>query len=86
MLGLTHGQGFSEALKLTEFSHVLVAGTDEMCYIAMPENNGEEGIVVYIYEGLDTDESLEYIEDALNLPANPKELESNIESFNAFEF
>jgi hypothetical protein len=86
MVGLTHGQGFSEVLKLSEFSQVIVAGEDEMQYMTIPTDNGEVGTVVYIYEGLDSEQYLKYIGDDLELESNPIELDSNIESFRAFVY
>jgi hypothetical protein len=84
MVGLTHGQGFSEVLKLSQFKQVLVAGEDEMQYLTKPDDDSENGTVVYVYVGLDSEKYLDYIGDKLDLKSNPIEVDSNIESFRAF--
>jgi hypothetical protein len=55
-----------------------------MQYLTMPADNGEVGTVVYIYEGLDSEQYLNYIGDDLELDSNPIEMDSNIESFRTF--
>jgi hypothetical protein len=86
MVGLTHGQGFSEVIKLSQFKQVLVAGEDEMQYLTKPDDDSENGTVVYVYVGLDSEKYLDYIGDKLDLKSNPIELDSNIESFRAFVY
>lgn len=59
MIGLSHGQGFSEFKKLIEYDNVLVVGIDEIDINTFELlKTANKGNVIYIYKGLDAENIL----------------------------
>ncbi len=84
MVGFDHGQGFPEAVKLSEFRNVLVVGQHEMDMIEPLDSPDSQGMLIYIYEGLETIEILEIALEEMQLSESYEEIESDIESFRAY--
>ena len=84
MIGFDHGQGFPEVLKLWKFQNVLVVGQHEMDMIEPIDNSDSKGMVIYIYEGLETEEFLDIALEKMQGKESYEEIESDIESFRAY--
>ena len=83
MVGSDRGQGFSEAVKLSEFHEVLVVGAQELDDVTKPDR-AESGTVIYVFEALDVDEILTRVSEQMALSENYTEISSDMYCFRAF--
>ena len=83
MIGFDHGQGFSEAVKLTEFANVLVVGRTELDGITVAEEQLDR-LVVYVFAGMDVDETLDELSQRAGIKDSWMQIDSDIESFQAY--
>lgn len=83
MIGYDHGQGFPEALKLSEFQNVLVVGYQEMEMIE-PSEMGCTKLVIYVWDGLETEQILAQTADRLLITNDFREVQSDITNFRAY--
>lgn len=83
MIGFDHGQGFSEAVKLSEFANVLVVGRAELEGITVAEEQLDR-LVVYVFAGMDVDETLDELSQRAEIKNSWTQIDSDIESFQAY--
>lgn len=83
MIGFDHGQGFSEAVKLSEFANVLVVGRTELDGITVAEEQLDR-LVVYVFAGMDVDATLDTLSQKTGRNSTWTQIDSDIESFQAY--
>lgn len=86
MIGSDHGQGFSEAVKLSEFGKVLVVGMQETDAIAPLSEDSAQGTVIYIFNALEVEEVLSLAAQKMELGGDYEEIPSDIDCFRAFVY
>lgn len=83
MIGYDHGQGFSEAVKLSEFANVLVVGRSELDdAVLVPERL--DRLVVYVFAGMDVDGTLEELSQKTGAKGVWTQIDSDVDSFQAY--
>ena len=83
MIGYDHGQGFSEAVKLSEFANVLVAGKTELDAVEI-EQERLDRLVVYVFAGMNVDETLAELSQKAGVKGAWTQIDSDVESFQAY--
>lgn len=83
MIGYDHGQGFSEAVKLSEFANVLVVGKTELDGVEI-EQERLDRLVVYVFAGMDVDQTLDELAQRAGIKDSWTQVDSDIQSFQAY--
>lgn len=83
MLCHDHGQGFREAVRLSEFKNVLVLGRTELDGITAG-SEWTDGLVVYVFQGMDVDGALGELSCKAGMTGVLTPTDSDIESFDAY--